>query len=334
MDENLLEIKGLKTYFFTEEATVRAVDGVDLTLKKRETLGIVGESGCGKSMMSLSIMGLVPNPPGKIVDGEIRFKGKDLRQVSDTEYRKIRGNQISMIFQEPMTSLNPVFTIGRQLREVFQYHQGMSKAEAEKKSIEMLRLVGISMPERRIHEYPNQLSGGMRQRVMIAMALACSPELLIADEPTTALDVTIQAQILKLMGELKSKMDTSIILITHNLGVVAQMADKIMVMYAGKVMEYSDTKSIFRDPKHPYTEGLLDSIPKIDNPVERLSAITGTVPSPNNFPKGCRFHPRCKYAMPICLEQEPDLMPVEDDRFVRCWKYGEEAAHEAGNLEN
>jgi oligopeptide/dipeptide ABC transporter ATP-binding protein len=323
MTENgLLEINNLKTYFFTEEGIVRAVDGVDLLLGKGETLGIVGESGCGKSMMSLSIMGLVPNPPGKIVNGEINFKNKDLTKLSQSNYRKIRGNEISMIFQEPMTSLNPVFTIGKQMMEVYQYHQGLSKEKAKEKTIEMLKLVGISMPERRIHEYPNQLSGGMRQRVMIAMALACDPELLIADEPTTALDVTIQAQILKLMGELKQKLNTSIILITHNLGVVAEMADKIMVMYAGKVMEYADTKSIFNNPKHPYTEGLLDSIPKIDKPVNRLSAIPGTVPSHNNFPTGCRFHPRCKYVMPICLEEDPELVQLENNNQVRCWKYG------------
>lgn len=326
-EDVLLEIKNLKTFFFTEGVIVRAVDGVDLRLKKGETLGIVGESGCGKSMMSLSIMGLVPNPPGKIVDGQIKFKNSDLTKLSKKEYRKIRGNEISMIFQEPMTSLNPVFTIGKQMMEVYQYHQGLSKKKAMERSIEMLKMVGISMPEKRIHEYPNQLSGGMRQRVMIAMALACDPKLLIADEPTTALDVTIQAQILKLMGELKLKMDTSIILITHNLGVVAEMADKIMVMYAGKVMEYADTESIFNDPKHPYTEGLLDSIPKINKPVERLSAISGTVPSQQNFPTGCRFHPRCKYAMPICLEKEPELFELKNGNEVRCWKYGEEVEH-------
>jgi oligopeptide/dipeptide ABC transporter ATP-binding protein len=329
MTENgLLEINNLKTYFFTEEGIVRAVDGVDLLLGKGETLGIVGESGCGKSMMSLSIMGLVPNPPGKIVNGEINFKNKDLTKLSQSNYRKIRGNEISMIFQEPMTSLNPVFTIGKQMMEVYQYHQGLSKEKAKEKTIEMLKLVGISMPERRINEYPNQLSGGMRQRVMIAMALACDPELLIADEPTTALDVTIQAQILKLMGELKQKLNTSIILITHNLGVVAEMADKIMVMYAGKVMEYADTKSIFNNPKHPYTEGLLDSIPKIEKPMKRLSAIPGTVPDHNNFPTGCRFHPRCKYVMPICLEKDPELVQLENNNQVRCWKYGEDGDNE------
>lgn len=327
MDENLLEIKGLKTYFFTEEVTVKAVDGVNLRLGKGETLGIVGESGCGKSMMSLSIMGLVPQPPGRIVDGEIRFKGRDLCKISEAEYRKMRGNEISMIFQEPMTSLNPVFTIGKQMMEVFHYHQRLSKAEAKEKTIEMLRLVGISMPEKRFYEYPNELSGGMRQRVMIAMALACKPELLIADEPTTALDVTIQAQILNLMRDLKTKMQTSIILITHNLGVVAEMAEKIMVMYAGKVMEYADTRTIFSNPKHPYTEGLLDSIPKISQPVERLSAIPGTVPSPHQFPSGCRFHPRCKFVMPICLEKEPPLIQLADHTQVSCWKHGEGDRH-------
>ncbi|MBY9078493.1 ABC transporter ATP-binding protein [Paenibacillus sp. HN-1] len=333
MSENILDIKNLKTYFFTDEATVRAVDGVDLELVKGETLGIVGESGSGKSMMSLSIMGLVPSPPGKIVDGDIHFNGTNLVGLSDSKYRKVRGNEISMIFQEPMTSLNPVFTIGRQLMEVYRYHQDLPRKEARDQSIEMLRMVGISMPEKRMSEYPHQLSGGMRQRVMIAMALACNPKLLIADEPTTALDVTIQAQILSLMRELQAQYHTSIILITHNLGVVAEMADKIMVMYAGKVMEYTDTATIFSDPKHPYTEGLLDSIPRINKPVEKLSAIPGTVPSPQNFPAGCRFHPRCKYAMPICLENEPELIPMADGTQVRCWKYGEEAAYETGTAE-
>ncbi|MNB65217.1 Oligopeptide transport ATP-binding protein OppD [compost metagenome] len=333
MNENILNIKNLKTHFFTDEATVRAVDGVDLQLLKGETLGIVGESGSGKSMMSLSIMGLVPSPPGKIVDGEIHFNGTNLVGLNDSKYRKVRGNEISMIFQEPMTSLNPVFTIGRQLMEVYRYHQALPRKEAREKSTEMLRMVGISMPEKRMNEYPHQLSGGMRQRVMIAMALACNPKLLIADEPTTALDVTIQAQILSLMRELQARYHTSIILITHNLGVVAGMADKIMVMYAGKVMEYTDTVTIFSDPKHPYTEGLLESIPRINKPVERLSAIPGTVPSPQHFPAGCRFHPRCKYAMPICLEKEPELIPMADGTQVRCWKYGEEAGYETGTAE-
>ncbi len=318
---NLLEVKGLKTYFYTEDGVVPAVDGIDFSLDKGETLGIVGESGCGKSVTSLSIMRLVPSPPGKIVSGQILFKGEDLVKKSEAGMRKIRGNDISMIFQEPMTSLNPVFTIGNQITEVIELHQGLSKQQAINKAIEMLKLVGIPSAEQRINEYPHQLSGGMRQRVMIAMALACNPELLIADEPTTALDVTIQAQILELMKDLKKKLGTAIILITHDLGVVAEMAENVLVMYAGKVVEYADVKSLFKDPKHPYTIGLLGSIPRLDVVKKKLHVIKGVVPNPFEMPEGCRFNPRCDYAKDICRQKEPPLKELENSRQVRCWKY-------------
>jgi len=317
----LLEVRGLKTYFYTEDGVVPAVDGVDFSLDKGETLGIVGESGCGKSVTSLSIMRLVPSPPGKIVSGKILFKGEDLVKKSEAGMREIRGNDISMIFQEPMTSLNPVFTIGNQITEVIELHQGLSKQQAINKAIEMLKLVGIPSAEQRINEYPHQLSGGMRQRVMIAMALACNPELLIADEPTTALDVTIQAQILELMKDLKKKLGTAIILITHDLGVVAEMAENVLVMYAGKVVEYADVKSLFKDPKHPYTIGLLGSIPRLDVVKKKLHVIKGVVPNPFEMPEGCRFNPRCDYAKDICRQKEPPLKELEGNRQVRCWKY-------------
>ncbi|MDI6706720.1 MAG: ABC transporter ATP-binding protein, partial [Bacillota bacterium] len=270
MSEKVLEVKGLKTYFYTDDGVVPAVDGVDFEIRKGETLGIVGESGCGKSVTSLSVMRLIPSPPGKITEGQIIFKGKDIVKLSEDEMRKIRGNDISMIFQEPMTSLNPVYTIGDQISEALMLHQGMNKEQALNKSIEMLSLVGIPLPEQRVHEYPHQLSGGMRQRVMIAMALACNPEILIADEPTTALDVTIQAQILELMKDLKDRLDAAIMLITHDLGVIAEVAENVLVMYAGKVVEYSDVMSIFKNPKHPYTKGLLNSIPKLNETREKL----------------------------------------------------------------
>jgi peptide/nickel transport system ATP-binding protein/oligopeptide transport system ATP-binding protein len=321
----ILEVKGLKTHFKTDDGIVPAVNGVDFHLKSKETLAIVGESGSGKSVTALSILRLIPNPPGKIVDGEIFYNGKDLLKYTEKEMRKIRGNEISMIFQEPMTSLNPVFTIGDQISEVLVIHQKLSKKEAKEKSIEMIKLVGIPNADKCVNNYPHQLSGGMRQRVMIAIALACNPNVLIADEPTTALDVTIQSQILKLMSELKEKLGTSIILITHDLGVVAQIAENIMIMYAGKAVEYGDVKSIFRNPLHPYTVGLLNSIPKIDEDVESLSIIRGTVPSPLNLPKGCKFCTRCDFAKKICFESEPDYINVEGNRKVRCWKYiGEE----------
>ncbi|NLM44884.1 MAG: ABC transporter ATP-binding protein [Clostridiales bacterium] len=321
MKESILKVSNLKTYFYTDEGVIPGVDGVDFEVKKRETLAIVGESGCGKSVTSLSILRLIPNPPGKIIEGEILYNGKDLLKFSEKEMRKIRGNEISMIFQEPMTSLNPVFTVGRQIMESLIIHQNMNKAQARERAIEMLKLVGIPLPEKRIDNYPHQLSGGMRQRVMIAMALACNPKILIADEPTTALDVTIQAQILRLMCDLKEKIDTSIILITHDLGVVAQIAENVMVMYAGKAVEYADVKSLFQNPLHPYTVGLLNSIPKINQQQEKLYNIKGNVPSPRNYPKGCRFAPRCEEAEKICLDKEPQLITVNGNRKVRCWKY-------------
>ena len=323
MAEKLLEVRGLKTYFYTDDGEVPAVDGVDFSLGKGETLGIVGESGCGKSVTSLSIMRLIPDPPGKIVDGEILFDGSNLLEKSEAEMRSIRGNDISMIFQEPMTSLNPVFTIGDQIMEAIILHQRLSKAEARERAIEMLRLVGIPVPERRIDEYPHQLSGGMRQRDMIAMALSCNPKLLIADEPTTALDVTIQAQILDLMRKLRDEFGTAIMLITHDLGVVAELAERVVVMYAGKIVEEADVVPLFGEPLHPYTVGLLGSIPKLTEQQERLQVIEGVVPNPAFMPKGCRFHPRCKEAREICKVEEPELMELSPGHHVACWKYTE-----------
>jgi len=317
--EKLLELRNLKTYFYTEQGVAQAVDSVDFEIYPGETLGVVGESGCGKSVTSLSIMRLIPEPPGKIVDGEIFFKGQDLTKLSEKEMRDIRGNEISMIFQEPMTSLNPVFTIGDQISETIILHKKVSKKEAMKQSVEMLQKVGIPLPEQRVHEYPHQLSGGMRQRVMIAMALSCNPELLIADEPTTALDVTIQAQILDLMNDLKTKLNMSIMMITHDLGVIAEVCDRVAVMYAGKVVEYTDVKTLFSNPRHPYTWGLMNSIPRLDEEVERLTAIPGIVPSALNFPEGCRYNTRCPMAQEKCFKEEPALSDVEDGHQARCF---------------
>ncbi len=322
---HLLHVQELKTYFFTFEGTARAVDDVSFYLNKGETLGLVGESGCGKSVTALSLMRLIPEPPGRIVHGKIDFDGINLPDLSMSEMRSIRGNRISMIFQEPMTSLNPVFTIGNQLAEMFRHHQKLSKKESWNRSIEMLRLVQIPSPEKRVLEYPYQLSGGMRQRAMIAMALACDPEILIADEPTTALDVTIQAQVLDLMVELKENFDAAIILITHDLGVVAEIAQRIEVMYAGKVVEEAQTLSLFEDPKHPYTRGLLKSIPKLGQRARhgrrRLQEISGVVPSLYELPAGCSFYPRCSQARAVCQENEPELIELEDSHWVRCWLY-------------
>ncbi|MEW5867383.1 MAG: ABC transporter ATP-binding protein [Bacillota bacterium] len=321
MGEVLLEVRDLKTYFYTEDGVVPAVDGVSFSVDKGETIGIVGESGCGKSVTSLSIMRLIPNPPGKIIEGDIIFEGENILEKSEAEMRHIRGNEISMIFQEPMTSLNPVFTIGDQVMEAIMLHQKVGKREARKKTIEMLKLVGIPSAERRVDEYPHQMSGGMRQRVMIAMALSCNPRLLIADEPTTALDVTIQAQILDLMLKLKQDLGTAIMLITHDLGVIAETVNKVVVMYAGKIVESADVVSIFKRPEHPYTLGLLGSIPKVNEDRERLQVIEGVVPNPFNMPSGCRFHPRCSFVRDICKEEEPGLVDVEDGHQVRCWKF-------------
>ncbi|NLG78484.1 MAG: ABC transporter ATP-binding protein [Firmicutes bacterium] len=321
MGETLLEVRDLKTYFYTEDGVVPAVDGVSFSVDKGETIGIVGESGCGKSVTSLSVMRLIPNPPGKVVGGEIIFEGENILEKSEAEMRHIRGNEISMIFQEPMTSLNPVFTIGDQIMEAIMLHQKVGKREARKKTIEMLKLVGIPSAEKRVDEYPHQMSGGMRQRVMIAMALSCNPKLLIADEPTTALDVTIQAQILDLMLKLKEDLGTAIMLITHDLGVIAETVNKVVVMYAGKIVESADVVSIFKKPEHPYTLGLLGSIPKVNEDRERLQVIEGVVPNPFDMPTGCRFHPRCSFVRDICKEEEPELVDVEDGHQVRCWKF-------------
>ena len=324
-DSYLLEIKGLKTHFFTDEGVSPAVDGVDYAVRKGETLGVVGESGCGKSVTALSIMRLIPEPPGKIIGGDILFEGQSLLALSKDEMRRIRGNKISMIFQEPMTSLNPVYTIGNQISEALRLHQGLSKKDAHERAIEMLQLVGIPLPERRVNEHPHQLSGGMRQRAMIAMALSCNPSLLIADEPTTALDVTIQAQILDLMVSLKADLDTAIILITHDLGVVAESAARVVVMYAGKVVEEADVYNIFEHPLHPYTEGLLESIPRIDHSAQkkaRLTEIQGVVPIPSQLPAGCHFHPRCPKVMDVCRHENPELKEEKADHRVRCWLYG------------
>jgi len=317
MSDIILEVKGLKTYFFDRKGKVPAVDGVDFTIHKGETLGIVGESGCGKSVTSMSILKLLP-PEGKVVDGEIFFKGNNLAGYTPTEMEKVRGKEIAMIFQEPMTSLNPVYTIGKQIEEMIQNHQKLSKKEVRNKTVEMLRLVGIPSPEKCFDEYPHELSGGMRQRVMIAMALSCNPELLIADEPTTALDVTIQAQILELMKDLKRKLNTSIMMITHDLGVIAEMADNVLVMYAGMVMEYSDVKSLFKNPMHPYTQGLLKALPRIDDVKDKLYVIEGVVPSLYDMPEGCRFWPRCPYAEERCKHEMPGLYTCGNSK-VRCF---------------
>jgi peptide/nickel transport system ATP-binding protein len=328
MMNHLLEVKNLKTYFHMHDHTVRAVDGLDFYLDKKETLGIAGESGCGKSVTSLSIMRLVQEPPGNIVDGEILFEGEDLLKIKENRMREIRGNRISMIFQEPLTSLNPVFTIGYQISEVLRLHRGMKKREALRESIELLKMVGLSSPEERISEYSFQLSGGQRQRAMIAMALACQPDVLIADEPTTALDITIQAQILRLMKKLKESLETSIIFITHDLAVIAHFADRIMIMYAGVLVETAPVRQIFKEPKHPYTQGLLASIPvmgrnkiKPDGSYELLKAIPGNLPEPEQKLPGCRFAPRCGRVSDKCLESEPGLTKLTDNHSVRCVLY-------------
>lgn len=320
MPHRVLDVRNLSTYFFTEDGAVKSVDQVSFYIDSEETLAVVGESGCGKSVTSLSIMQLIPSPPGKIVGGEILFQGEDLLKKSAEEMRKIRGNQIAMIFQEPMTSLNPVYTIGDQIAEAVLLHQKVDKRQAWARAVDMLREVGIPSPEKRAQEYPHQMSGGMRQRVMIAMAMSCNPALLVADEPTTALDVTIQAQILDLMRKLKQEFHTAIMLITHDLGVVAEMADRVVVMYAGKIVEESPTVDLFREPLHPYTQGLLDSIPRLDQPTtEKLHVIEGTVPNPLHLPKGCTFAPRCPKVMDICREKPPLLTEVSDGRKVSCW---------------
>jgi oligopeptide/dipeptide ABC transporter ATP-binding protein len=320
-EQPMLRVRGLKTHFFTADGVVRAVDGVDFEIRRGKTLGLVGESGSGKSVTSLSIMRLI-SPPGRITEGEIVLDGVDLVKVDEDEMYNVRGNRISMIFQEPMTSLNPVFTVGDQISEAVLVHQKVSKEQARKRAVEMLGLVGIPQPAARYKAYPHEMSGGMRQRVMIAMALACSPELLIADEPTTALDVTIQAQILELMKELQQRNRTGLLLITHDLGVVAEMADEVCVMYAGQIVEQAEVVKLFQDPKHPYTQGLLASIPKLAmDPSQRLNVIQGTVPNLLRIPPGCRFAARCPYVMPVCRDVDPLLGTLEEGRKVRCHLY-------------
>jgi peptide/nickel transport system ATP-binding protein len=320
VSKNLLEVRGLRTYFASERGEVRAVDGVDFSLERGRTLGIVGESGCGKSVTALSIMGLVPQPPGRIAAGEVLFEGKDLIKLPAQRLRDLRGDQLSMIFQEPMTSLNPAFPVGEQVAEALLRHKNISKNEAAGQAVEMLRRVRIPSPERRARDYPHQLSGGMRQRVMIAMALACNPKLLIADEPTTALDVTIQAQILELMRALRAELGTAIILITHDLGVIAELADDVIVMYAGKVIERCAAERLFSEPQHPYTVGLLGSIPRLHLQQERLSAIEGFVPDAASPPAGCRFHPRCPFVVEKCLRDVPPLMEITKNHQAACWR--------------
>lgn len=318
-NECLLEINNLKTYFYTDEGVSKAVDGVNLRILKGQILGIVGESGCGKSVTAFSIMRLLADPPARIVAGEILFNGQNLLECDDEAMRMIRGKDISMIFQEPMTSLNPVYKIGDQIAEAIYNHEPISREEALKRAVEMLAKVGIPSPEQRAEDYPHQLSGGMRQRVMIAMALSGSPQLLIADEPTTALDVTIQAQILDLIDNLKQKYQMSVLIITHDLGIIAEIANQVAVMYAGKIVEYATVKQLFADPKHPYTQGLMRSIPSLDKRAERLNTIPGIVPSALNFPPGCRFHERCPVAGERCRTEEPELVEVEKGHTVGCW---------------
>ncbi len=323
----ILEIKDLKTYFFLDNGTVRAVDGVDLTLDRNKTLGLVGESGCGKSVTAMSIMRLIQSPPGKIVEGEILFHkngGVDIARLDPrgSEMRHIRGGEIAMVFQEPMTSLNPLYTVGKQIAESVELHQEVGHKEAMDRALEMLYKVQMSEPKQRLHEYPHQLSGGMRQRVMIALALSCNPSVLIADEPTTALDVTVQAQILDLMRELQDDFGSSIIMITHNLGVVSQMVDRVAVMYLGKIVEYSDVRTVFHSPLHPYAVGLLNSVPVFGRKEKKvLVPIEGMVPTPTEDIRGCAFAPRCPRAMKVCVEEEPVLREVEPGHHVSCWLY-------------
>jgi peptide/nickel transport system ATP-binding protein len=324
MGERLLEIRGLKTHFSTDDGIVRAVDGVDLTIGRGETLGVVGESGCGKTVTAMTVLKLIHMPPGKIVAGSVLWQGRDLVPLGPNEMRHIRSKEIAIIFQEPMTSLNPVYTVGDQIAEVIRVHEGLNRRDSRDRAIEMLRLVNIPLPDRRARDYPHQFSGGMRQRVMIAMALSCDPKLLIADEPTTALDVTIQAQILDLLGEMKSRFGMSIMLITHAMGVVAETAQRVVVMYAGRVVEEASVERLFSQPLHPYTQGLIRSIPRIDTSVgkkRRLEAIGGLVPSLIDPPPGCRFAPRCRFARPACTEAVPELRAVQTDHKVACVLY-------------
>ena len=316
----LLQVKDLRTHFFTDEGVVRAVDGISYDVQEGETMGLVGESGCGKSVSALSILRLIPNPPGKIVGGEVWFDGQDLLKVDEDEIRHVRGNRIAMIFQEPMTSLNPVLTIGRQITEALELHLKMNRSAANRRAAELLEMVGIPEAHTRLDDYPHQFSGGMRQRVMIAMALSCNPKLLLADEPTTALDVTIQAQILEIMARLSSEFGTAVIIITHNLGVVARYADRVNVMYAGKIVESGSAREIYGHPRHPYTLGLLRSVPRLDEARrDKLVPIEGLPPDLANIPPGCSFYPRCAYRIDRCRQEEPPLMLVDAQHYAACW---------------
>jgi oligopeptide/dipeptide ABC transporter ATP-binding protein len=326
MSDILLEVRDLQTHFFTDDGVVRAVDGLSYTVHAGETLAVVGESGSGKSVTALSILRLVAMPPGRIVAGSIAFRGRDLLSLSESEMRAIRGKEISMIFQEPMTSLNPVYTCGEQILEVLMLHEKMPRAAARAQAIELMKKTGIPSPEQRVDEYPHQMSGGMRQRVMIAMALACKPALLIADEPTTALDVTIQAQILDLLKRLRAELGMAVLLITHDLGVVAETADRVAVMYAGQVVEYCGVREAFRATRHPYTAGLLASLPRLGAERERLRVIPGNVPNPVRFPTGCRFHPRCPIAVERCRSEQPQLRDVGGGHLARCFRAEEIAS--------
>jgi peptide/nickel transport system ATP-binding protein len=332
MEQNkpLLRVENLKTSFFTDDGEIPAVDGVNFHVNQGEVLGVVGESGCGKSVTSLSIMGLVPSPPGKIVDGKILYKEEDLTKASEKRMREIRGNDIAMIFQEPMTSLNPVFTIGDQLTEAIKIHNKISKKEANKRAIEIMQMVGLPRAEELLKEYPHQLSGGMRQRVMIAMAMVCDPQVLIADEPTTALDVTIQAQILKLMKKLNTELNTAVLLITHDLGVVAETCERVVVMYSGKVVEEGSVEEIFKNPQHPYTRGLISSVPDMRSKKQRLYSIPGNVPKPGSIKVGCRFAARCEHAFDRCLIETPELYETSTGHCTRCFLY-DGTQHKSGS---
>jgi oligopeptide transport system ATP-binding protein len=316
----LLDVKNLRTYFYTDDGVVKAVDGIDYDVEEGETIGLVGESGCGKSVSALSLLRLIPNPPGKIVDGEIWFEGENLLKVDEDEIRHIRGNRIAMIFQEPMTSLNPVLTIGRQLTESLELHMRMDRSSATRRAVELLEMVGIPSAAARIKDYPHQFSGGMRQRVMIAMALSCNPKLLLADEPTTALDVTIQAQILEIMAHLSREFGTAVIIITHNLGVIARYAQRVNVMYAGKIVESSTSREVYGNPRHPYTIGLLKSVPRLDQVrKDKLEPIEGFPPDLIHMPEGCSFYPRCEYRVERCKVEEPPLMLAGEKHYAACW---------------
>ncbi|QKY69895.1 ABC transporter ATP-binding protein [Lentibacillus sp. CBA3610] len=332
--ETLLELKDLHTHFFTDNGEIPAVNGVSFSLDKGEIVGIVGESGCGKSVTSLSVMQLVPNPPGKIVGGAINFKDENIVNAAQKRMKQIRGNEIGMIFQEPMTSLNPLFTIGNQLIEAIRFHRKISKKEARQESVDLLKLVGIPRAEGVIDEYPHQLSGGMRQRVMIAMAMSCDPDILIADEPTTALDVTIQAQILDIMRDLNRERDTAILLITHDLGVVAELCERVIVMYAGEVVEEGSVREILKDPQHPYTKGLIRSLPTLHGDDQKLYSIPGTVPKPGMKKAGCQFAPRCEFAFDRCFKEEPELYELGKSRTSRCFLYDKKEGDAAKHAES